>query len=1046
MKKKILIGFALLIFLLVCCNLASAFPPDGVAYYAFEENLLDTGSDGNSMNLNGTYDRINVTGKLGAAIDFNGSGDYVENSSLSGTIMNSIRTIDFWFKPNVVAGEDTVLFFNAGGVDLDNYMIFQLENDGTTKIYLEIGDVGKFDNYTTWKPDVGSWYHIVLVMGGAGMRLYVNGTLQATDDMATDVMTTDFTQIQIAKLTDGEPRYYNGTIDNLFMTASNYTQADVTASYNSGSGYNFTPPPAAPAPPTVILNSPANNQINVTTLTQSFVFTPIVEAGAFGNCSLYHNETAWQIEVTNTTTLTNNSVNTLSDTFSADGDYLWNVECCNTGGNCSTNSTNRTLYLELMTVTLHTPEDDRYNNSLNINFNCSATTPNDLVNISLYGNFTGSWDLNQTQVVSGTSNNATFPNTLKEEDYLWNCLAYDNESNSVWGTDNFTVHIDVTAPTLISTDPIKDKQYYSYNTSFNISINYSTSDAHNDTCWWNYDDGANTTFDTCTNSSYLFPAGYHNITLYANDSASNLASNLTYFYVNYMNITEGSYLSTTTETQVLNFTLLITTTNASCVKNANFTYNNTLYNYSNKTVAGNLTTFRINVTVPYVSQDNENITFWWNYSIDGITNFTTPRNQTVNMFNLIVVGADPLYNISALNFSFFDEGNQSPVNVSVDIDFTYWLHTRNNNRTYSYTNGTFNNLSFAIYPSEETIYADYDIDFYADGYPQRRYYYSDDILTNITSTQNFYLLKTADGMYVRFKTVDQYENAITIVKVTVEKQIGGAYTTIEISYTDDSGLATFWVNPDDDYRFTFTKTGYETITKILRPTSTEIYSVIMAGEADEDELPSWTGIGYTFSPSMQVLNNDTKYNFTFKLRSTYWAVSSCIFWIEDNASTTLNSTTVPACVSGGGNYSFMYNTDNLTSITAFANFTINNSISSILTLRHDYSVVYQYQGTFSLMNVFDDLKAFSAAGFNDFSRALIGFVVIFILVAVAAFYSGQYNPEGLLLLAMGLTWIFSYVEWFSMTESGIPFAFLEQYLIAIIITLLTTTFIIWRRM
>jgi len=148
----------------------------------------------------------------------------------------------------------------------------------------------------------------------------------------------------------------------------------------------------------------------------------------------------------------------------------------------------------------------------------------------------------------------------------------------------------------------------------------------------------------------------------------------------------------------------------------------------------------------------------------------------------------------------------------------------------------------------------------------------------------------------------------------------------------------------------------------------------------------------------------------------------------------------------GAEFTLIYNTGNLSSIIALANWTINNSVSSVMTARRDYSIVYHYKGEFSLMNVLDDIKAFASGGFNDFSRALIGFIIIFGLVAIAAFYSGQYNPEGLLLLAMGLTWVFSFVGWFSMNESGIPFVWLEQYLIAIILTLLAATFIIWRRM
>ncbi len=66
---------------------------------------------------------------------------------------------------------------------------------------------------------------------------------------------------------------------------------------------------------------------------------------------------------------------------------------------------------------------------------CSVTDDYNLVNVSLYHNISGTWQVNQTKNIMGTENSVVFNVTglPNERSYLWNCLAYDNQSQYVWG-------------------------------------------------------------------------------------------------------------------------------------------------------------------------------------------------------------------------------------------------------------------------------------------------------------------------------------------------------------------------------------------------------------------------------------------------------------------------------------------------------------------------------------------------------------------------------------------------------------------------------------
>jgi hypothetical protein len=71
-----------------------------------------------------------------------------------------------------------------------------------------------------------------------------------------------------------------------------------------------------------------------------------------------------------------------------------------------------------------------------------------LSNITLYGNWSGGWHANETTSITGTSNSTSLTKDLDNGSYIWNCLAYDNDSNFDWGDSNYTLIVDTTAPTV----------------------------------------------------------------------------------------------------------------------------------------------------------------------------------------------------------------------------------------------------------------------------------------------------------------------------------------------------------------------------------------------------------------------------------------------------------------------------------------------------------------------------------------------------------------------------------------------------------------------
>jgi hypothetical protein len=62
-----------------------------------------------------------------------------------------------------------------------------------------------------------------------------------------------------------------------------------------------------------------------------------------------------------------------------------------------------------------------------------------LKNCSLWHNATGTWDRDQTQIITGVLNTTSFNLIPPTSSFIWNIQCYDNNSNSGWGATNRTV-------------------------------------------------------------------------------------------------------------------------------------------------------------------------------------------------------------------------------------------------------------------------------------------------------------------------------------------------------------------------------------------------------------------------------------------------------------------------------------------------------------------------------------------------------------------------------------------------------------------------------
>jgi len=409
--------------------------------------------------------------------------------------------------------------------------------------------------------------------------------------------------------------------------------------------------------------------------------------------------------------------------------------------------------------------------------------------------------------------------------------------------------------------------------------------------------------------------------------------------------------------------------------------------------------------------------------LNGVNYNTSTYYQNVSDFNLDNCS---LYSTVSHNFTVYDELNDSE--MPVDITGTFNYKYNGISKTYSLSQTGVSQVKMCISPSYASFTGNFSVFYQSADYPQRRYYDYNAAYSNTTRKIPLYVLDIAEGIYGRFVVVDNSNNAITGVTITMSNSGGDI---IEKEVTDTSGLATFWLDPDTDYTFVFSKVGYTSVTETLRVTTGDPYTVVLGGgDSSEAEIPLGTGVSYSFSPTSD-LNNDTAYDFRFVMSSTYWDITGCTLYLINEGSilsSSSSSYTTSSC-----DITINYNTGSYDTIVSKVVYELNGSSINV---SRQYSIWDRYEGQFSFKNFLDDLTNFGEAGFDDFSRMMIAFIVIFVIVAGMAFKFADFrDPEMLLVVTIGLVWFFSFIGWMTISYEGIPSEWLKKYILAIIISI-----------
>ncbi len=208
--------------------------PNGlVGYWSFDGSDISGTSAYDRSGNNNTGTLTNgptvAIGKMGQAMNFDGSDDYVDCGSGASLNLNTSFTYTAWIKPQNVTGDKMII---SKGTTGQWYVYFSLNGN---KLYVATYDdstVATLDGLTVLS--ASGWSHVVVSYDGSSLKLYVNGVLDNSTSSLINPSTggTQFTYIGRPTYTSGS--YFNGLIDDTRIYNRALTTSEINQLYKAG--------------------------------------------------------------------------------------------------------------------------------------------------------------------------------------------------------------------------------------------------------------------------------------------------------------------------------------------------------------------------------------------------------------------------------------------------------------------------------------------------------------------------------------------------------------------------------------------------------------------------------------------------------------------------------------------------------------------------------------------------------------------------------------------------------------------------------------------
>jgi len=671
------------------------------------------------------------------------------------------------------------------------------------------------------------------------------------------------------------------------------------------------------------------------------------------------------------------------------------------------------------TITLNNPTTAQNFTTNLINFNCSALESDSgqaIQNLTLLINNITNYTIGDS---TSTFEEINVTYNLEDGNYNYSCEAWDN--NTIPGQNlseerSFNVH--TTTPTISITNPTGNLSTL-VTVGDNLTLAWTISETGSDithirNCSYTYNGvtvNLNQTLCIETNTtSFSYVDNVTTVTMNVTDEYDLKETNTSSFLIKITKI-EEVYNTTTFESKVESYTINVSSDDL--LTSANLIWNGTVY-------PGTLTDdgWTASLSMPL---EVTNKSFYWNFIYAGSSINSTENTISIGSMNFSLCGGDG-GTVPFINLTFKDESDLSTIENGTIATSTwvYWLDDITINKSYTFINNTANpSYAFCAIPADKTLNVDSLIQYEdAEGIYTQRVLNEDTInLTNSTTNQILYLIKSGEGDYVTFQVINAAEQPIEGVIVQVTRIIGVTETIVGYGTTNAAGIITFYLDPDFLHTFTFNTTGYDLYTTSLRPTETTWTINLGGGEiivADDYNKGVWIHV----EPTNYSLLNNTAYDFRLNLTSSFWEISEYGFVLSNSTGddvAAVNATT------NGGSITLNYNVGNDSDYVLMTHYYIT---SGNITNSTKQWYIFNTGGTdYSILKFIEHFNTYTDSGLfglGKFGKGIIVFLIIFMFVGLMTYKYGITTPVGVMSVIFFIVAIADYIGMIPNPVKAVP--------------------------
>ena len=180
-----------------------------------------------------------LTNKFSAELD--GTGDYIDVSSLSSDLDKAAGTISMWIRVQATASNES--FFNCSAGDSTDNKIFLIYSTSGTKFQAGYKFAGTsiIAAHTITHDDLTGlgWFHLAMTYNTSTplIQLFLNGTrvAQRTTSLTTISEDVAIDRIRLGSNSTGNDTYHHGNIDEfIYIAGKDLTETEMLLLYNNG--------------------------------------------------------------------------------------------------------------------------------------------------------------------------------------------------------------------------------------------------------------------------------------------------------------------------------------------------------------------------------------------------------------------------------------------------------------------------------------------------------------------------------------------------------------------------------------------------------------------------------------------------------------------------------------------------------------------------------------------------------------------------------------------------------------------------------------------